>query len=66
MIHPYEEISKARRIPRFVIFDNSVTKCLHVFERLGTVGYISIVRQVVYVFAYLSGVLKVHSVPGDG
>ena len=66
MIHPNEEISKARRIPLFLVFDNSVTKCFHVFERLGSVQYISIVGQVDYDFAHLSSVLKVHSAPGDG
>ena len=66
MIHPYEEISKSRRIPLFLVFDNSITKCLHVFERLVTVQYISIVNQVVYDFAHLSGVLKVRSAPSDG
>lgn len=63
MIHPNEEISKARRIPLFLVFDNSVTKCV---LRLGSVQYISIVGQVVYDFAHLSSVLKVHSAPGDG
>lgn len=65
MIHSYEIISKAR-LPLFLVFDNTVIKCLHVFERLHTVQVICIVGHAVYDFAHSSDILKVPNAPGDG